>query len=206
MVHRDGVDFAGSPGSARGARRRTAFCARSALSTALRVFLIQQMTPATNRNGEPAGDASRINDMDASEATHADVRASVTVDRKGIIHQWGDAVTEVVGYSAEEALGRSLNIVIPAALRPVHWWGFDQAMKSGRLTKDLFKVPALCKDGRIIVAHATIDLTAGKSGETDGAVVTFVGVGAPWQGKAWQAALIPVDAARRIWQRVRRGR
>jgi hypothetical protein len=111
-----------------------------------------------------------------------------------------------VGYSAQDAIGRSLNIVIPAALRPVHWWGFDQAMKSGRLTKDLFKVPALCKDGRIIVAHATIDLTAGKSGETDGAVVTFVGVGAPWQGKAWQAALIPVDAARRIWQRVRRGR
>jgi PAS domain S-box-containing protein len=206
MVHRDGVDFAGSPGSARGTRRRTAFCARSAPSTALRVFLIQQMTPATSRNGEPAGDASRINDMDASEATHADLRASVTVDRKGIIHQWGDAVTEVVGYSAEEALGRSLNVVIPAALRPVHWWGFDQAMKSGRLNKDLFRVPALCKDGRIIVAHATIDLIAGKRGETEGAVVTFVGVGARWQGKAWQAALAPVDAARRIWQRVRPGR
>jgi PAS domain S-box-containing protein len=158
------------------------------------------------RKGEPALAAGRTKDMDASEATHTDLRASVTVDRKGIIHQWGDAVTDVVGYSAQDAIGRSLNIVIPAALRPVHWWGFDQAMKSGRLTKDLFKVPALCKDGRIIVAHATIDLTAGKSGETDGAVVTFVGVGAPWQGKAWQAALIPVDAARRIWQRVRRGR
>ena len=60
-------------------------------------------------------------------------------------------------------------------------------MKTGRLNKELFKVPALCKDGRIIVAHATIDLIAGKSGDTDGAVVTFVGVGSPWQGKAWQA-------------------
>src|SRR6476646_5857885 len=36
---------------------------------------------------------------------------------------------------------------------------------------------ALCKDGRIIVAHATIDLMAGKSGHADGAVVTFVGIG-----------------------------
>ena len=158
------------------------------------------------RKAEPAAGANRTQDMDAYEATHIDLRASVTVDRKGIIHQWGDAVTEVVGYSAEDAVGRSLNIVIPAALRPVHWFGFDQAMKSGRLTKDLFKVPALCKDGRIIVAHATIDLIAGKSGDTYGAVVTFVGVGAPWQGKAWQAALTPVDAARRIWQRVRPGR
>jgi PAS domain S-box-containing protein len=141
--------------------------------------------------------------MDASEATGADQRSSVTVDRKGIIRQWGDAVTDVVGHSAHDALGQSLNVVIPPALRPVHWWGFDQAMKSGRLNKDLFKVPALCKDGRIIVAHATIDLIAGDAGDTDGAVVTFVGVGSPWQGRAWQAALVPVDAARRLWHRVR---
>jgi hypothetical protein len=84
----------------------------------------------------------------------------------------------------------------------VHWWGFDQAMKSGRLDKELFKVPAVRKDGRIIVAHATIDLIPGKDGPgADGAVVTFVGVGAPWQGTAWRAALAPINLARRIWQR-----
>ena len=156
--------------------------------------------------GEPGAGARRIRGMDASEVSRTDGRASVTVDREGIIRQWGDAVTEVVGYSAEDALGQSLNVVIPPALRPVHWWGFDQAMKSGRLNKDLFKVPAVCKDGRIIVAHATIDLIAGQTGDTDGAVVTFVGVGSPWQGKAWQAALAPVDAARRLWRRVRPSR
>jgi PAS domain S-box-containing protein len=141
--------------------------------------------------------------MDASDATRDNQRASVTVDREGIIHQWGDAVTDVVGFSADDALGRSLNVVIPPALRPVHWWGFDQAMKSGRLDKELFKVPALCKDGRIIVAHATIELILGTSGDTDGAVVTFVGVGSPWQGKAWKAALAPVDFARLMWRRAR---
>jgi PAS domain S-box-containing protein len=142
--------------------------------------------------------------MDASEATPAGGRASVTVDRTGIIREWGDAVDEVVGYSTEDALGRSLDVVIPPALRPMHWWGFDQAMKSGRLNKELFKVPALCKDGRIIVAHATIDLISGSSAAADGAVVTFVGVGKQWQGRAWQVALAPVDAARRLWHRVRR--
>jgi PAS domain S-box-containing protein len=159
------------------------------------------VTDRTGRIREPAPGADRIQGMDASDATSDDQRASVTVDRKGIIHQWGEAVTEVVGYSADDALGQSLNVVIPPALRPVHWWGFDQAMKTGRLNKELFKVPALCKDGRIIVAHATIDLIPGASGETDGAVVTFVGVGAPWQGRVWTAALAPVDFARRIWQR-----
>ena len=157
------------------------------------------------RIGEPRTGACRIRGMDACDATGADGRASVTVDRKGIIRQWGESVTDVVGYSADDAVGQSLDVVIPPALRPMHWWGFDQAMKSGRLNKELFKVPAVCKDGRIIVAHATIDLIAGKAGGTDGAVVTFVGVGSPWQGKAWQAALAPVDAARRLWRRVRPG-
>jgi PAS domain S-box-containing protein len=140
--------------------------------------------------------------MDASDAAHAG-RATVTVDREGIIRQWGDGVTDVVGYSADDALGRSLDVVIPPALRPVHWWGFDQAMKSGRLRRELFKVPALHKDGRILVAHATIDLIPGKSRGADGAVVTFVGVGAPWRARTWQAALAPIDFARRVWRRTR---
>jgi PAS domain S-box-containing protein len=151
-------------------------------------------------NRPPEGIVIKI--MDASEATRAAQQTSVVVDRHGVIHKWGDAVTDVVGYSADEALGQSLNVVIPPALRPVHWWGFDQAMKTGRLHKELFKVPAVCKDGRIIVAHATIDLIPGKDGTgADGAVVTFVGVGAPWRATAWRAALAPIDLARRIWRR-----
>ena len=144
--------------------------------------------------------------MNASEAARHDLRASVTVDRDGIIRQWGDAVTEVVGYSAADAVGQSLNVVIPPALRPLHWRGFDQAMKTGRLDRQLFKIPAVCKDGRIVVAHATIELVSGDGGGTDGGVVTFVGVGAPWQGRAWQAALAPIDLAGRIWRRARSGR
>ncbi|OBG25439.1 PAS domain S-box protein [Mycobacterium sp. E3198] len=136
--------------------------------------------------------------MDASEAAH-DRRATVTVDREGIIHQWGDAVTGVVGHSADETLGRSLNVVIPPVLRPLHWWGFDHAMKSGRLKRGIFKVPALTKDGRVIVAHATIDLIPGKGRGADGAVVTFVGVGARWRGRAWEAALAPINLAHRVW-------
>jgi PAS domain S-box-containing protein len=140
--------------------------------------------------------------MDASEAA-GDRRTTVTVDREGVIRQWGDAVTEVVGHSADDAVGRSLNVVIPPALRPLHWWGFDQSMKSGRLHRKLFKVPALRKDGRIVVAHARIDLIPGSSRAADGAVVTFVGVGPAWRGRAWQAALAPIDFANRVWRRAR---
>ncbi|OBK51652.1 PAS domain S-box protein [Mycobacterium sp. 1081908.1] len=140
--------------------------------------------------------------MDASGAAN-DGRATVTVDRHGVIRQWGDAVTDVVGHSAADALGHSLDVVIPPVLRPVHWWGFDYAMKSGRLNRKIFKVPALRKDGRIVVAHATIGLIPGKGRGADGAVVTFVGVGAPWRGRAWEAALAPINLARRVWRGAR---
>jgi PAS domain S-box-containing protein len=116
--------------------------------------------------------------MDASEATRNDQRASVIVDRDGIIHQWGDAVTEVVGHSADDTLGRNINVVIPPVLRPLHWWGFDRAMRRGRLSRGTFKVPALHNDGHIVVARANVELIPGKGGGTAGAVVTFVGVSA----------------------------
>ena len=143
--------------------------------------------------------------MDASKATH-DLRATVTVHRDGVIRQWGEAATEVMGYSAGDTLGTSLDAVVPPVLRPLHWWGFDKAMKSGRLNNPLFKAPALCNDGHIVVAHATVESVPGTSGGSAGAVVTFVGVGPAWQGKAWQAALAPINLARRIWQRARPNR
>jgi PAS domain S-box-containing protein len=155
---------------------------------------------ATPRAREPTGDvdlvdyagelavgADRNQGMDASEATRDDQCASVTVDRDGIIHQWGDAVTEVVGYSADDTLGQNLNVVVPPVLRPLHWWGFDRAMRRGRLSRGTFKVPALRNDGRIVVARASIELLPGNGGDTTG----------PWSpslvsrpdGKGWRALI-----------------
>jgi PAS domain S-box-containing protein len=160
------------------------------------------------KTDELAAGADRVNDMSASEATREKQRSTVTVDRDGIIHQWGDAVTEVTGHSADETVGRNLNFVIPPAFRKLHWWGFDRAMRRGRLSRPgtTYKVPALRNDGRVVVAHATFDLIPGNGGRTDGAVVTFVGVGAPWQGVAWRAALAPVNLAHRLWRRLRPNR
>jgi PAS domain S-box-containing protein len=141
--------------------------------------------------------------MDASEATRNDQRATVTVDRDGIIKQWGEAVTELVGYSADDAIGQSLNVVIPPVLRPLHWWGFDRAMRRGHMSDGMLNVPALRKDGRIVVAHAKIELIPAKSGETEGAAVTFVGVGPRWQGRAWELALAPTALTRRLRRRDR---
>jgi PAS domain S-box-containing protein len=153
--------------------------------------------------GELNDRAHRDQGMNASRATGDEQCITVTVDRDGIIHQWGDAVSELVGHSATDALGRSLDLVIPPLLRPVHWWGFGWAMKRGRISGRIVRLPALRDDGRIVVVHAIIELIPGDGGETSGAVVRFVGTGAPWQGKAWQAALAPINRARRMGARAR---
>lgn len=143
--------------------------------------------------------------MNASEGTREKQQATVTVDRDGVIQQWGDAVTEVVGYSADETLGRNLNVVIPPVLRSLHWHGFDRAMRRGRLSRPdkTYKVPTVRRDREIVVAHATFELIPGSGGESDGAVVTFVGTGARWQGLAWRVVLAPINFVHRIFQRLR---
>lgn len=144
--------------------------------------------------------------MDASEAAHAGQAPTVTVDRDGIIRRWDSAVTELVGHTADDAIGRSLNIVIPPMFRPLHWWGFDRAMKTGQMSGRTLRLFALCKDGRIVIAHTAIELVPATGGGADGAVVKFFGVGGQWEGKAWQAALSPINLARRMGRRVRAAR
>ena len=66
---------------------------------------------------EPPASGYRNKGMDASKVTH-DLRATVTVDRDGIIHEWGEAATEVMGYSAGDTLGTSLDATTPRRPRP----------------------------------------------------------------------------------------
>ncbi len=37
------------------------------------------------------------------------------------------------GFSSAEALGQSLDLIVPGHLRPAHWRGFDDAMANGVL-------------------------------------------------------------------------
>jgi PAS domain S-box-containing protein len=143
--------------------------------------------------------------MDATEGTRQGQRVTVTVDREGIIREWDDAVTDVAGYSADEAVGRNLDVVIPPMLRSLHWHGFDKAMQRGRLSNPgkIYRVPALRNDRRIVVAHATFELILGRDGCTRGAVVTFVGTGPAWQGVAWRVALAPINLVHQAVQRMR---
>lgn len=57
--------------------------------------------------------------------------AVIYADREGIIRRWNHAATETFGFASEEALGTSLDLIIPERLRAAHWHGFNAAMASG---------------------------------------------------------------------------
>jgi len=59
--------------------------------------------------------------------------ALIYADREGRIQRWNPAASVLFGYSADEALGASLDIIIPEHLRGPHWAGFHAAIEKGSL-------------------------------------------------------------------------
>ena len=97
------------------------------------------------------------NVADAILAASAD--AVIATDRDGIIRLWNPGAERIFGHSATEALGQSLDLIIPERLRPRHWDGYHQVMATGESRYghgDLLSVPSLRKDGRRISVEFTI--------------------------------------------------
>lgn len=85
--------------------------------------------------------------------------AIVYSDREGLIRFWNAGAERVFGFSTEEALGQSLDIIIPERQRQRHWEGYDEVMKTGVSrygSGDLLSVPATRKDGSRISVEFTI--------------------------------------------------
>lgn len=90
-------------------------------------------------------------------ATQAD--AILAVDRDGFIRFWNPGAQRIFGFATEDAVGRSLDLIIPESLRARHYAGFDRVIASGEThygSGDLLSVPALTKDGRRISVEFTI--------------------------------------------------
>jgi PAS domain S-box-containing protein len=97
--------------------------------------------------------------------------AIVVTDRDGKIQFWNPGAERIFGFSAAEALGRSLDIIIPEPLRARHWQGYDEVMKTGASRYgegDLLAVPGLRKDGGRISLEFTIVPLAGADGRIEG--------------------------------------
>jgi PAS domain S-box-containing protein len=90
----------------------------------------------------------------------------IYADRSGTIRRWNRAAERLFGYSAEEALGQSLDLIIPAHLRDAHWKGFDAAMASGlmKLQGRPTLTRASHKSGRKLYIEMTFALVRDETG------------------------------------------
>jgi PAS domain S-box-containing protein len=65
-------------------------------------------------------------------ANAAGPEAIIFADRIGVIRYWSDGAETVFGHSAREALGQSLDLIIPERFRAAHWQAYRRAIDSGQ--------------------------------------------------------------------------
>ena len=96
--------------------------------------------------------------------------AVMVCNAQGAITLWNGAAQRMFGFSEAEALGQSLDLIIPQRQQQRHWDGYHQTMKSGvtKYGNDLLKVPALHKDGHTMSIAFTVSLLHAEDGSVSG--------------------------------------
>ena len=85
--------------------------------------------------------------------------AIVYADAEGVIRLWNRGAARIFGFAEAEALGSSLDIIIPEGLRERHWQGYRATMRTGQSRYGdghILSVPALRKDGARISVEFSI--------------------------------------------------
>ena len=98
--------------------------------------------------------------------------ALVVSDTGGVIRLWNTAAERLFGFTKAEALGNSLDLIIPERLQARHWAGYKKAMASGdtRYNSDLLRVPAVHKNGRPLSIAFTVAFLFGAERRVTGIV------------------------------------
>lgn len=91
----------------------------------------------------------------------------IAANPDGKIMLWNRAAERIFGFTKEDALGHSLDLIIPERLRHRHWEGYQRVMRTGqtRYGSEVLRVPALHKDGRTLSIAFTVALLHSGDGE-----------------------------------------
>jgi PAS domain S-box-containing protein len=84
--------------------------------------------------------------------------AIVAANVDGMVVLWNHAAQRIFGYAENEALGESLDLIIPERFRHRHWEGYHKVMQTGqtRYGAEVLRVPGLHKDGHTISIAFTV--------------------------------------------------
>lgn len=109
--------------------------------------------------------------------------AVIFAGREGKIRLWNAGAEAMFGHTSEEALGQSLDIIIPENLRGRHWEGYNRTMATGetKYGKDLLAVPGIRKDGTRVSLEFSIVMLRDDGGELLGLAAVLRDVTARWK-------------------------
>lgn len=109
--------------------------------------------------------------------------AIIAAGPDGTILLWNRAAERIFGYTEEEALGHSLDLIIPERLRARHWEGYKRVMQTGetRYGTQVLRVPAVRKDGRSLSVAFTVGLLSSPKQEVQAIVAIMRDETSRWE-------------------------
>lgn len=109
--------------------------------------------------------------------------AILIADGKGIIRFWNRGAEQIFGYSAAEANGQSLDMIIPENLRSRHWEGYWRVMVSGetKYKTGLLSSPGVRKDGSRVSLEFSMVLLRDENGAMQGCASIMRDVTERWR-------------------------
>jgi PAS domain S-box-containing protein len=131
--------------------------------------------------------------------------AILVADRDGLIRYWNSGAEQIFGHGGADAIGQSLDLIIPEALRGRHWDGYWRVMASGetKYKTGLLTSPGIRKDGSRVSLEFSMVLLHDDGGALCGCAAIMRDVTVRWQQEkqlkeklaACEAKLVPETAA-----------
>lgn len=121
----------------------------------------------------------------------------IVCDAGGTITVWNPAATRIFGFAESDAIGQSLDLIIPQRQRARHWDGYHKTMSSGttRYGADVLRVPALHKEGKPLSIAFTVAMLHGADGTVSAIVAIVRDETARWvEERALKAQLANMEA------------
>lgn len=123
--------------------------------------------------------------------------AIIYTDTDGVIELFNAAAVAMFGFSKEEAIGISLNLIIPEQFRRAHWRGFDNAIR-GKTTKyqgAFMSTKALHSSGRHLYVSMGFSLLKNAQDEVIGVVASIRDISAQFaEQKLQQKRLLDLES------------
>ena len=108
--------------------------------------------------------------------------AVIFADREGVIREWNAAAERVFGHTGAEAIGQSLDLIVPERFREAHWRGFDAALAAGdtKYRGQALPTRSTRKDGSDIYVELTFAIVKDVEGTVIGALAYARDISERW--------------------------